>query len=219
MVGQPINVFYGYKTAGIIQTVKEGETTGLTGAEALPGEIKYLDISGPQGKPDGIVDDKDRTVIGNPNPKFIYSFNTQLAYKRFDLSAQLYGVYGNDVFDFQNWSPSRQVQRWTPDNPSNKYPSLNTVRAYRASDWFVTKGSFLRVQNVTIGYNVPALPVKAISSIRIYLSCNNLYTFTKFHKGYDPEVTEKGQNTGGSYNVGSAYPKPRVYALGINIGF
>jgi TonB-linked SusC/RagA family outer membrane protein len=217
VLGEPVNVFYGYKTNGIIQTVEEGQSSGLTGDEAKPGEIKYLDISGPDGKPDGVVDDKDRTIIGNPNPKFIYSFNTQMNYKGFDLTAQLYGVYGNDIFDFQNWSPSRQLQRWTPDNPTNKYPSVKDNRGYRASDWFVTKGSFLRIQNITLGYNFK--PIKAISSLRIYLSCNNLYTFTKFHKGYDPEVTEKGQNTGGSYNVGSLYPRPRVFALGLNVGF
>ena len=158
-----------------------------------------------------MIDANDRTVIGNPNPKFIYSFNTQLSYKGFDLSAQLYGVYGNDVFDFVKFSPSRQLQRWTPDNPSNEYPSVNSTRGYRPSDWFITKGTYLRVQNVNLGYNFPTVKIKGISSIRIYLSGNNLYTFTKFHKGYNPEVPANGQNWG-------SYPKPRAFTLGVNLG-
>jgi len=212
IVGQPIYSFYGYKTNGIIQTEEEGLAAGLTGAEALPGEIKYMDISGPDGVPDGLIDGNDRTIIGNPNPDFIYSFNTKVEYKNFDLSAQFYGVQGNDVLDLRKMTASRQVLRWTIDNPSNEYPRANNSRGYKASDFFITDGSFLRIQNVTLGYNVKQNLVKAISSLRVYLSGNNLYTFTKFNPGYDPEVSESGIHWGG-------YPKPRAYTLGINIGF
>ncbi|HTJ50416.1 MAG TPA: TonB-dependent receptor, partial [Cyclobacteriaceae bacterium] len=149
VIGKPYNSFYGYKTDGIVQTLQEGQEAGLTGDMAKPGEIKYKDISGVDGKPDGKIDDYDRTVIGNPNPKFIYSFNTRLEYKGFDFTTQIYGVHGNDVFDFQKFSPSGQLQRWTPDNPTNKYPSVNSTRAYYGSDWFVTKGSYMRIQNAT----------------------------------------------------------------------
>jgi len=212
VIGKPNNSFYGYKSDGIIQTVEEGQASGLTGDMAKPGEIKYKDISGVDGKPDGKIDDYDRTVIGNPNPKFIYSFNTRLEYKGFDLTAQIYGVQGNDVFDFQKFSASGQLQRWTPDNPTNKYPSVNSTRAYYGSDWFVTKGSYMRIQNATLGYNFKSQVIPGINSLRIYLSGNNLYTFTKFHKGYNPEVQENGQNWG-------SYPKPRAFSLGVNVGF
>jgi TonB-linked SusC/RagA family outer membrane protein len=207
IVGQPVNAFYGFKTDGIIQTTEEGQTAGLTGGEALPGEIKYVDR-----EKDGDVDSDDRTVIGNPNPDFIYSFNTNVKYKGFDLTAQLYGVQGNDVLDLQKMTPSRQVMRWTADNPSNEYPRANNTRGYRASDFFVTDGSFLRIQNVTIGYSIPQGKIKGVKSIRIYLSGNNLYTFTKFNHGFDPEVATNGINYGG-------YPRPRAYSLGLNVGF
>ena len=210
-VGQPMFVFYGYKTDGIIQTLDEGLAAGLTGKDAQPGEIKYLDISGPTGKSDGVVDGYDRTIIGNPNPKFIYSFNTSIRYKSFDLSGQLYGIQGNDVWDFQKMTPSRQILRWTPDNPSDKYPRANSNRGYRASDFYITDGSFLRIQNVTLGYNAKPDLIKGINSIRIFLSGNNLYTFTKFNPGFDPEVGELGVSTG-------AYPRPRAFSLGLNIG-
>ncbi|MXV50565.1 SusC/RagA family TonB-linked outer membrane protein [Pedobacter sp. HMF7647] len=210
-VGQPMFAFYGYKSAGIIQTLEEGVAAGLTGADAQPGEIKYMDISGPDGKPDGVIDSYDRTIIGNPNPDFIYSFNTNLKFKGFDLSAQLYGVEGNDVWDFQKMTPSRQLLRWTPDNPSQEIPRANGSRGYRASDFFITDGSFLRIQNVTLGYNFKTGIIKGVKSLRLYLSGNNLYTFTKFNPGYDPELGEMGIN-------GGAYPRPRNISIGLNLG-
>src|SRR5699024_9388207 len=141
IVGQPMNVFFGLKTDGIIQTPEEGEAAGLVGAEALPGEIKYVDHNG-----DGVVDDDDRVIIGDPNRDFIASFNTTLEYKGFDLGLKLYAVYGNDVFNLRKWTPSLQLQRWTPDNPTQEYPRVSSSRSYYASDWFIEDGSFLRIQ-------------------------------------------------------------------------
>ncbi|HBI89511.1 MAG TPA: SusC/RagA family protein, partial [Sphingobacterium sp.] len=213
IVGQPMYTFYGYRANGIIQTLEEGIGAGLTGREALPGEIKYVDISGPKGESDGTIDPTyDRTVIGDPTPKFIYSFNTSASYKRFDLSAQFYGVYGNDVFDLQKMTPSRQVQRWTPDNPSQLYPRANNTRGYKASDFFVEDGSFLRLQNVTIGYNFKPGLIAGISTLRLFAAGNNLLTFTKFNKGFDPEMGLDGINWGN-------YPRPRTYSLGLSVGF
>ena len=206
-VGQPMFAYYGYKSDGIIQTLEEGVAAGLTGSEAQPGEIKYLDLNG-----DGQIDGSDRTIIGNPNPDFIYSFNTTLKYKQFDFSAQLYGVQGNDVFDFRKMSPSRQLQRWTPDNPSELYPRANNTRGYRASDFFITDGSFLRIQNVTFGYTAKPDFIKGIKNVRVFLSGNNLYTFSKFNTGFDPEVGESGIHQG-------SYPKTRAISLGLNVGF
>jgi TonB-linked SusC/RagA family outer membrane protein len=211
-VAQPMYAFFGYKTDGIIQTLEEGIEAGLTGRDAEPGEIKYMDISGPDGTPDGVVNELDRTIIGNPNPDFIYSLNTTLRYRQFDVSAQLYGVQGNDVFDFQKMTPSRQILRWTLDNPSNEYPRANNSRGYRSSDFFITDGSFLRVQNITLGYNLPSGMIKQVQTFRVYFSVNNLYTFTKFNTGFDPEMGENGIN-------GGAYPRPRAFSLGLNIGF
>ncbi|WP_196934789.1 SusC/RagA family TonB-linked outer membrane protein [Sphingobacterium hungaricum] len=213
IVGQPMYTFYGYRSNGIIQSLEQGIEAGLTGGEALPGEIRYVDISGADGTADGTIDPTyDRAVIGDPTPNFIYSFNTSLNYKQFDLSAQFYGVYGNDIFDLQKMTPSRQVQRWTPDNPSDLYPRANNTRGYKASDFFVEDGSFLRLQNVTVGYNFKPGIIKGISNIRVYASGNNLLTITKFNKGFDPEVGLDGINWGN-------YPRPRAYSLGLTVGF
>jgi len=171
-----------------------------------------MDISGPEGTPDGVIDGNDRVMIGNPNPDFIYSVNTSLKYKGFDLTAQVYGVQGNDVFDFRKLTPSRQISRWTPDNRSNEIPRANNTRGYRASDFFITDGSFLRVQNITIGYAFKPTFVKGINNLRVFFSGNNLYTFTKFNTGFDPEMGELGINEG-------AYPRPRAFSLGLNVGF
>lgn len=213
IIGQPMYAFYGYRSDGIIQSLEEGIEAGLTGAEAIPGEIKYVDIAGADGNPDGTIDPTyDRVVIGDPTPNFIYSFNTSFSFKRFDLNAQFYGVHGNDVFDLQKMTPSRQVQRWTPDNPSNLYPRANNTRGYKASDFFVEDGSFLRLQNVTLGYNFRPGIIKGISNIRLYASGNNLLTITKFNKGFDPEVGLDGINWGN-------YPRPRAYSFGVSVGF
>jgi TonB-linked SusC/RagA family outer membrane protein len=206
-VGKPMFSYYGFLTDGIIQTLQEGIDAGLTGVDAQPGEIKYVDFN-----KDGVVNQDDRTIIGDPNPDFFYSFNTSVRYKQFDLSAQLYGVSGNDIWDFQKMTPSRWTQRWTPDNNESDYPRANSARGWRASDFYITDGSFLRIQNVTIGYNVKPGLIKGIKSLRVYFSGNNLYTFTKFNPGFDPELGENGINTG-------AYPRPRALSLGLNVGF
>lgn len=218
IVGQPKNVFLGYKTAGIIQ--KGEDLSYLRGdINPKPGEIHYLDISGPNGVPDSVIDAYDRTIIGNPNPDFILSFYSSFRYKKFDASISLYGVFGNDIFDLQKWSPSRQVQRWTPDNPSKEFPSVNSTRIYYASDWFVEDGSFLRVQNITVGYNFDIRAAHA--KLRTYFSVANLYTFTHFHKGFDPEVNANGQNRAldGSQYSNPLYAKPRTYSLGLELNF
>lgn len=213
IIGQPMYSFYGYKSDGIIQTLVEGIEAGLSGGEALPGEIKYVDLSGANGAPDGVIDATyDRVVIGNPNPDFIYSFNTSLSFRNFDFSAQMYGVFGNDVFDLQKMTPSRQVQRWSPDNPSNTIPRANNTRGYKASDFFVEDGSFLRLQNVALGYNFEKGLIKNISSLRVFMSVNNVMTFGAFNKGFDPEVGLDGINWGN-------YPRPRAFSFGLTVGF
>src|SRR5699024_1589863 len=123
-VGQPVNVYYGYKTDGIIQTLEEGIEAGLEGDLAQPGEFKYVDIND-----DGTINTDDRTIIGDPNPDFSMSFELSGSYKRFDASIFFNGVFGNDVLNTQAFNqPSELPLRWTPDNPTNKYPSLRDGR-------------------------------------------------------------------------------------------
>lgn len=206
-IGQPVNMFYGYKTEGIIQTLTEGIEAGLTGDMALPGEFKYVDING-----DGVINTDDRTIIGNPNPDFIASLNLDMSYKNFDLSIFLNGVYGNDII-YQNrlGQPNVSPLRWTLDNPTNDYPALRNGRQLYLSDWFIQDGSFLRIQNLNLGYNFNMNKVRSISKIRLYVNASNLYTFSKF-QGYDPEVGLDGIYWGG-------YPRLRNWTFGLNLTF
>lgn len=203
-IGQPLNVFYGYKVNGIVQTLEEGVEAGLEGDLAQPGEYKYVDING-----DEIIDEDDRTIIGDPNPDFMASLNLSLSYKNFDMSVFFNGVFGNDVLNTQAFNqPSLTPFRWTPDNPSNEYPSLRDGRLVKFSDWWLEDGSFVRVQNLNLGYTFE-LPqeIKA----RVFMNASNLYTFSKF-KGYDPEVGMDGRYWGG-------YPRLSKWTLGTNITF
>jgi TonB-linked SusC/RagA family outer membrane protein len=205
-VGQPLYVFYGYKTQGIVQSNAEGIAAGLSGDEAKAGEIKYVDINN-----DKIVDQNDRCVIGNPNPDFTASLNLSFKYKNFDCSIFTNGVFGNDVlYQYGMTNAASMPLRWTIDNPNNKYPSLRANRQPKVSDWFVRDGSFVRIQDLNFGYTFSNL-FKSISTLRLYGTIDNLYTFTSFD-GYDPEVGLDGVYWGG-------YPRFRKYTLGINITF
>ena len=206
-IGQPVNVFYGYKVDGIVQTLNEGIDAGLSGDYANPGEFKYMNLNG-----DSEISEADKTIIGDPNPDFKASLALNLSWKKFDVSVFLNGVFGQDVLNTKAFGePSNSPLRWTPDNPTNKYPSLRDGRQVKISDWWIEDGSFLRVQNLNIGYTFD-LPKKSfLSKARIYMNASNLYTFTKF-KGYDPEVGLDGVYSGG-------YPRLRKWTFGLDLTF
>lgn len=206
-IGQPVNVFYGYKVDGIVQTLNEGIDAGLSGDYANPGEFKYMNLNG-----DSEISEADKTIIGDPNPDFTASLALNLSWKKFDVSVFLNGVFGQDVLNTKAFGePSNSPLRWTPDNPTNKYPSLRDGRQVKISDWWIEDGSFLRVQNLNIGYTFD-LPKKSfLSKTRIYMNASNLYTFTKF-KGYDPEVGLDGVYSGG-------YPRLRKWTFGLDLTF
>ena len=206
-IGQPVNVFYGYKVDGIVQTLNEGIDAGLSGDYANPGEFKYMNLNG-----DSEISEADKTIIGDPNPDFTASLALNLSWKKFDVSVFLNGVFGQDVLNTKAFGePSNSPLRWTPDNPTNKYPSLRDGRQVKISDWWIEDGSFLRVQNLNIGYTFD-LPKKSfLSKARIYMNASNLYTFPKF-KGYDPEVGLDGVYSGG-------YPRLRKWTFGLDLTF
>ncbi|MBR9854317.1 MAG: TonB-dependent receptor [Algicola sp.] len=199
-IGEPINVFYGYKVDGIIQD-------GPVESEfQQPGEFNYVDLNG-----DGVIDSNDRTIIGNPNPDFTGSLALTLAHESgFDLSLQLYGVYGNDIFSYSKLeAPRFRENRWTPENPINNRPSLRSGRQYRVSDWFIEDGSFLRLQNITLGYDLDKFGMKWLRGGRAYFTATNLFTLSGVSE-YDPEVGEKG--------IGSvAFPRISTLTLGIDL--
>lgn len=203
-VGYPMNVFYGYRVDGIIQ---KGEDPGFidpSGLLDVAGELKYVDLDG-----DYELTSADREIIGDPNPDFTASLNLALKWKNLDFSVFLYGVYGNDVlYNGYTFSPRVKARRWTVDNPTNKFPRLNNSRQYLMSDYFLQDGSFLRIQNLNLGYTFD-IGKKYLRNIRIYGTVDNLFTFTKFD-GYDPEVGLDGIYWGG-------YPKFRKYSFGIEI--
>lgn len=201
-IGQPVNVFYGYKTAGIVQTLEDGILAGLEGELAQPGEFKYVDLN-----KDGVIDDGDRTIIGDPTPDFMASLNLSMTYKKFDASIFFNGVFGNDVLNSQAFNqPNNQPFRWTPDNPTNNYPSLRDGRQVKFSDWWLEDGSFVRIQNLNLGYSFGNL---GRVSPRVFMNATNVFTFTKFN-GYDPEVGTDGRYWGG-------YPRLRKWTLGLTL--
>ena len=211
-IGQPINVFYGYMNDGIIQSLQEGLDAGLMGEDALPGEFKYRNIYDGDDT-SGVINENDKAVIGDPNPDFTASLNLSGRWRNFDASLFFNGVFGNDVINTKKFGdPHNAAFRWTPDNPTDDYPSLRDGRQTRFSDYWIEDGSFVRIQNATIGYTLN-LPKERLflSKVRLYLNASNLYTFTRFD-GYDPEVSQMGIYTGG-------YPRLRKWTVGIDVTF
>lgn len=206
-IGQPVNAIYGYKVDGIIQTKEEGLAAGLTGKLAQPGEFKYVDVN-----KDNSFSDKDRTIIGDPNPDFLLSLTLNGRYKKFDAEVFINGVFGNDVINQNKWGgqASTMPLRWTQDNHSNKYPSLRDDRTYYFSDWWIEDGSYVKIQNVSLGYNFKSDKIKWIYNARLDINISNLYTFTKF-TGYSPEV--------GADGIYYGYPRLRQMTLGLDITF
>jgi TonB-linked SusC/RagA family outer membrane protein len=216
-VGQPLGLFKTYLFDGIYQT---GDAI-IPGLDGRIGGTKVKDYNG-----DGQITAADQVVTGNPNPKFIYGFSTNLSYKKFDLSIFLSGTYGNSIYNvarasFENPLGQRNLlagvaNHWTPENPNNEYAGPLQGGRLPITDRFVEDGSYLRCKNITLGYRLPT--IKGINSARIYVSTNNLFTITKY-TGYDPEVnTYAGSNTTiGVDNL--VYPSARSVLGGIQVTF
>ncbi len=240
MIGQPLNVYFGYKVIGIFQSQAEvdaspSQTGGGVSNTAYPGSFKYQDISGPNGKPDGVIDSYDRTVIGNPNPKFTYGLNFDLEYKSFYLSAFFYGVDGKQNYMYRRWfqdfsnnfggmSKDGLYNSWLPDGsrPNAKVPMQVTSGSFSTSDvvssYFVENASYFRLRNLQIGYtfNSKLLSKVRISKARVYIQATNLFTITKY-TGLDPEVITNDERASG-IDLGS-YPTVKQISFGTNINF
>jgi TonB-dependent starch-binding outer membrane protein SusC len=216
-VGEPLGVFKTYVFDGINQT---GEAI-LPGYDGRLGGHKVKDING-----DGQITSADQVITGNPNPKFIYGFSTNLSYKGFDLAAFLSGSQGNDIYNasrlsFENPLGQRNllagvVDRWSPTNPNNQYVSAFQGGRLPITNYVVEDGSYLRCKNVTLGYTIPRF--KGVQGIRVYVSANNLFTITNY-SGFDPEVnTYAGSNTAiGIDNF--VYPQAKSFLGGIQVSF
>lgn len=200
-IGYPVNSFYGYKVDGIIQTMP-ANAVKMT----RPGELNYTGLQA-----DGTLNPDERTIIGDPNPDFTSGLTLGLRHQSgVDMEINAYLMYGNDVYAMRKLSKiSLQEQRWTPENPTNLRPSLRVDRQYFASSWFVEDGSYLRIQNITLGYTLPA--VKLVDGMRIYLNVANPVTFYSTSE-FDPEVGENGRGE-------TAYPRITSFTAGVEVKF
>lgn len=222
-VGGPIGAFFGYVADGIFQSQQEVENHAFQANGTAPGDIKFKDING-----DGVINQEDRDIIGNPWPEFKYGVNTDFTWKQFDLSIALQGVYGNDVYQsYKSFTQGSQFSNFGSemlevlDGISTKLPRLNTNNPndnLRTSSYLVSDASYLRLQNLRLGYTFPSGSIlNGIRDLKIYFSGRNLLTFTEYD-GYDPEV---GVVPGNPLNMGIdsiRYPQPRIFTFGMRLG-
>ena len=240
-VGHPIGYFWAYKTEGVMQNAddvqayldkncKGNAANSLQGSSIQPGDLKFVDVNG-----DGVINEDDKTEVGNPHPDITMGLSFNVGYKGFDLAVTTYGAFGQQNMrsyrkftdgNVENYT-SEVFEYWHGEGTSNRYPRLvpgNTgVNFQQISDIFVEDASYFRIQNVTLGYDFKNLWKNCpLPQLRLYVSAQNLFTFTGY-KGMDPEI-----GTNDSYrednpwargiDLGS-YPSPRTYMVGVNIKF
>ena len=222
--GFPMGYFYGYRTDGVFQTQDEVDnhpSQQALGANAKPGDIRYVDLNG-----DGVIDENDRTNIGDPIPDITMGLNFSFNYKNFDFSAYSFANLGQEmVRNYERSQPNvnklrYKLDRWTGPGTSNTVPraTVESTSNNAFSDFFVEDASFLRIQTITLGFTVPKkFTEKAyLDKFRIYGKVDNVYTFTEY-MGYDPTAST-GEPIGGGIDYGF-YPLPRTYTIGVNIQF
>lgn len=235
--GQPVGMFYGFIYDGVYQ---EGDTfLPGSGFEQEAGGEKFRDVGrydkeGNFIEADEQLNNDDKTIIGNPNPDFIWGWTNDFKWKGFDLNVFFQASQGNDLFSFTlmeldllggiNNATTAALNRWTPTNTNTDVPKVVSGRARKPSTRWVRDGSFVRLKNIALGYSLPSslLDRVNIKSLRIYVSAQNLLTITDY-EGYDPEVN---YNTSGSQasnrNLGldyGSYPNAKGYTVGLNLGF
>ena len=218
-VGEPLGMFFGYLENGLDDK----------------GFIKYVDIN-----KDNLITPLDRVIMGNPNPDFIFGFNSNMSFKNFDLNIFLEGVSGNKIFFQTGYTNLNSFQRgqnqladlygnyWTAQNPNPKarYPKISSATQMLASDRFMQDGSYLRMKTLQLAYNIPikSLGIPFFSKVRIYVKANNLITFSNYI-GLDPDVNTTGndsQDVGSRLGIGTdtdGYPNAKIYAAGIQLDF
>lgn len=258
-VGQPIGVFYGYKTDGIFKDADDIRNSALpegidihrtTGAWI--GDVKFQDISGADGEPDGIINEYDQTVIGDPNPDFTFGFTNTFDYKNWELGIGLLGSVGGDILNYVRVKTEGLCSLWdnqdisvlnrarlsyvdgdntnvtdvdncsliNSDADLPRFSGNDINGNNRMSDRWIEDGSFLRIQNISLSYNMPSKWINRIKmhSCKVYVNVQNVYTFTNY-SGLDPEIGSYNQNVYLSNIDRGRYPSPRVFTLGANISF
>ncbi|MBA3648901.1 MAG: TonB-dependent receptor [Chitinophagales bacterium] len=235
-VGQPIGSFYLLEMEGIFQNEADIFGNAYQGPDIHPGDVKFKDQNG-----DGVIDEKDRTFLGSAIPKLIYGFTVNLAYRNFDFSVFFQGSYGNKLYlqvnqdiegFYRAFNLTQRVydERWTGEGTSNTMPRvswLGSANNKTPSSRFLEDGSYLRLKNLQIGYNIPQklLSKAHIKGLRIYATAQNLLTFTKY-TGLDPEMHTSDNLQSETYRGDVAagidwgtYPSARSYIAGVNLTF
>ena len=243
MEGEAVGSLYGYVTDGVIRDQADlndylNRITTDAERKDLPeiGDMKFKDLSGPDGKPDGVIDNYDRKILGNGFPALNYGLTFGATYKSFDFSLYMYGVFGQDILSYSAMKLSSMTQlddQTTPNilkeayndsfsNGGTALPRLSILdmnRNTRVSDLWVKNGDFLRISNLQVGYNLPRNICKMLlmDKARVYVGVNNLWTISGYNKYGDPEcgsgsVLYQGLDTG-------RYPQPRTWMAGLNITF
>lgn len=215
--GEPMSVFYGYKDDGYDEN-------------GLP---VYKDLSGPDGVPDGEINLYDRTIIGDPNPDFFYGLNSTMSYKNFELTMFWQGTYGNDIANMSsiantldygfglNMLKEVYYNHWTPENTNAKYPKITSNLNMFFSERIVEDGSYLRLRDIQLAYNVPVnkAGIKWLANASVYISGQNLLTFTKY-SWWDPEVNSLGGENSLKQGIDfTTYPMSKSVTVGVKVGF
>ena len=236
--GHPYGTFYGWRTNGLYQNQSQIDNDPALAndsrkADIKPGDVRFVDIN-----KDGLIDNRDRTILGSPQPKVTYGLNANVGYKGFDLTLFVLGAAGVDIYNadrMQGLDASYSFNlyaetkgRWTGDGTSNSIPRVsanNLNKNFRTSDMFIEKGDFLRLKNITLGYKIPksVLDPLHLTQARFYVSGQNVFTFTKY-KGLNPELGyadgDRGQGQYTQQNVDYAqYPLSRTFTVGATITF
>lgn len=212
--------FFGYQTDGIFQNQAEVTAHALQDG-AQPGDIRYVDVNG-----DGVINDSDRTKIGDPFPDFTLGWNLSFVYKSFDFNVFTYASVGGDIYRAyeRNLNYTNRfagtLDRWTGEGTSDREPRVTFIDSNnnrRASDRYVEDGSFAKIKNIQLGYTLPESFTKraGFTQVRVYAQVKNAYTFTNY-SGYDPEISSGVLDTGIDRG---AYPQPRTWLVGVNVKF
>lgn len=222
-VGQPFRSYYGYQAIGIFQDLEEiaNSPSQFGNANTGPGDIRYADLSGPDGIPDGIVDAFDRTIIGDPNPELLYNLNGSVSFMNFDLSLLFQGVSGIDRLLMGNGNlPMNDdrsnvldywINRWTPENPSANLPRVGGQNNSEVSTFYIQDASYLRLKNIELGYSLPKALIEKLNlqQFRVFVGAQNLLTFTGLEY-FDPE-------RGNGRFSNRAAPLYKTFTFGLNV--
>lgn len=237
--GEALGSYFGYKTDGLFQSYEEIANSALpVGATVQPGDVRYVDTNN-----DGVIDDKDRVVLGNAFPRYTFGFTYSVDYKGFDFSLMLQGVGKRDMYirgeliepfhsNYSYCIYEHQLDFWTPTNPNAKWPRLvapgsaSTTNnwAYPGTDLYLLDGKYIRVKDVKLGYTLPKHITSKIGvqKLRVSVNAQNPFTFSK-NSYIDPESSEFGSNMGGIGGVGANsarnYPTLRYYGFGLDLEF